>query len=735
MMIREECKMSEFHDTTRHGNSHCKTTMNRAETLYKHQRNILKFKAQYTRKNFTMNIHYHHCYWKDVKRRLSVLHRQATMKVAMSSIARMTNTFQRNIQWSPPLYTVNRNSSLFSQGKLETLRLLTCTTNVSCNALRSPPDHEPSSQSHHHFFFIGNRTTSSIFKNFARTAFSTQAVPSSSEDTPTLNQNLIPFLLADIGEGIKEVEILQWFVQPGQTVQQFDLICQVQSDKATVDITSRYDGVIASLGGATSTNDDDDAPPIIQVGQPLLYFYPNETIVETVHHSSNTRTSASTEVNGHFDGSISTSSSRIHDRPSDLLRTSANETVAPIPLSETQRLIENQQDSHMGPIHNADERNDSRSSINPTSTSTSMAQASPAVRRIAREYGISNAVFHAMIQGTGPNQRILKSDILSYVEKNKHRSSRNSNVLSKNNDDSDSTDTTEIITQKELTDADTKDKVITLRGYTRHMISTMTTSLQIPHMCFGDEIIMNNIMTMRQQINDSLSQPGIDDNGGGDTSPRKTKISVLALLIKAVSCAMLDYPILNSIQMMENDTSKSVADGTILQKQNHNFGIAIDTMSRGLVVPVIHQCQTKSVLTIQNDIDHFKQLAYNNQLQKEHFADLTFTISNVGSIGSGMFLQPVIVPPTLAMGAFGYTKTVPRFRSTASSSQQKEGSIGPTVSAVSDTSTTIRDIYEAQVMNVTWAGDHRFLDGATIGRFHNRFRYYVEEQPMMLLLK
>lgn len=71
-----------------------------------------------------------------------------------------------------------------------------------------------------------------------------------------------PYLLADIGEGITECQIIQWFVQPGARVAQFDKICEVQSDKAAVEITSRFDGVIKKLHYET----DDMA----RVGKPLV---------------------------------------------------------------------------------------------------------------------------------------------------------------------------------------------------------------------------------------------------------------------------------------------------------------------------------------------------------------------------------------------------------------------------------------------------------------------------------
>lgn len=47
--------------------------------------------------------------------------------------------------------------------------------------------------------------------------------------------------------GIKECEVIQWFVQPGARIEEFEPICEVQSDKASVEITSRYNGVIKQL--------------------------------------------------------------------------------------------------------------------------------------------------------------------------------------------------------------------------------------------------------------------------------------------------------------------------------------------------------------------------------------------------------------------------------------------------------------------------------------------------------
>ena len=73
-----------------------------------------------------------------------------------------------------------------------------------------------------------------------------------------------PFKLADIGEGISEVEITQWFVKVGDKVDEFDQLCEVQSDKATVEITSPHIGTITSLAYEVGA--------MAKVGEPLLHM-------------------------------------------------------------------------------------------------------------------------------------------------------------------------------------------------------------------------------------------------------------------------------------------------------------------------------------------------------------------------------------------------------------------------------------------------------------------------------
>lgn len=84
----------------------------------------------------------------------------------------------------------------------------------------------------------------------------------------------------------------------------------------------------------------------------------------------------------------------------------------------------------------------------------------------------------------------------------------------------------------------------------------------------------------------------------------------------------------------------------------------------------------------------------------------TFTLSNIGAIG-GTYAKPVLMVPQVAIGALGKMQTLPRF--------DEDG-----------------NVYAARLMNVSWAADHRVVDGATMARFSNLMKEYVECPTAML---
>lgn len=99
----------------------------------------------------------------------------------------------------------------------------------------------------------------------------------------------IPFKLADIGEGISEVQIIQWHVKEGSPIKQFEKIAEVQSDKATVEITSRYDGIVKKLH--YKAND------MAKVGEPLIDIETESTEKETLEETAKEESQPSESVN------------------------------------------------------------------------------------------------------------------------------------------------------------------------------------------------------------------------------------------------------------------------------------------------------------------------------------------------------------------------------------------------------------------------------------------------------
>lgn len=122
----------------------------------------------------------------------------------------------------------------------------------------------------------------------------------------------------------------------------------------------------------------------------------------------------------------------------------------------------------------------------------------------------------------------------------------------------------------------------------------------------------------------------------------------------------------------------------------------------------------------------------------------THTVCASGAIG-GTYASPVLMPPQVAIGAIGKLQKLPRYRSDVPTSiAQATGTISvPIASTISSLLTacmtgtgaaagTEDDIIPVHIMRLSWSADHRVVDGATMARFSNLVKTYLED-PMAMM--
>jgi 2-oxoisovalerate dehydrogenase E2 component (dihydrolipoyl transacylase) len=121
-----------------------------------------------------------------------------------------------------------------------------------------------------------------------------------------------------------------------------------------------------------------------------------------------------------------------------------------------------------------------------------------------------------------------------------------------------------VVTPTQQKKSETSNSPIPLTTMQKAMFKSMTESLSIPHFGYSDEISLNGLSDSRKLINQYLAN--------SESSSIK-KISYMPLFIKALSLALLKFPILNAA--LVNDDTASTA--SLLYRSEHNIGIAMDT--------------------------------------------------------------------------------------------------------------------------------------------------------------
>ncbi|MCC5855323.1 MAG: dihydrolipoyllysine-residue acetyltransferase [Idiomarina sp.] len=404
------------------------------------------------------------------------------------------------------------------------------------------------------------------------------------------------FILPDIGEGIVECEIVEWKVSEGDTVEEDQVVVEVMTDKAVVEIPAKLDGVVSKLYYAKGD--------IARVGEPLF------------------------ALTGEGD---------------------ADEASAPEP-AQASAAPANEAARSAGGNYEA-----------PKPALPGKVLASPAVRRRAREQDIDLS----QVQGSGKKGRILKEDLSQ-----SSASAASSAATS---------------TQSAPVAKTGGTRTEPMRGVRAAMARQMTESVRtIPHFTYAEEFDLTDLRALHAKLKAHYADQGI-------------RLTLMPFFIKALSLALTEFPIMNA-QLNDDATEITYFD-------DHNIGMAVATKV-GLMVPNIKQVQHKSLLEVAEEVNRLTQSAREGKVAQADMKGGTITISNIGVVG-GTVTTPIINKPEAAIVALGKVQTLPRF--------------------AADGSVVGRDL-----MTASWSGDHRIIDGATIANFNKRWQQFLEE-PMQML--
>ncbi|MCL4169311.1 UNVERIFIED_CONTAM: hypothetical protein GTU68_032068, partial [Idotea baltica] len=176
----------------------------------------------------------------------------------------------------------------------------------------------------------------------------------------------------------------------------------------------------------------------------------------------------------------------------------------------------------------------------------------------------------------------------------------------------------------QTTSSETRQKVIGLR---RVIATRMAESKRnIPHFTYVEEMDVSALEELRARMNARRTED-------------KPKLTVLPLMIRALAVTLMDWPQFNARYEDEK--------GYVAQFEGLNLGIATQT-DGGLIVPVIHAAQSKSVWDLAREIGRLAEAARANQLSSEDLSGATTTLTSLGPLG-GIVTTPVINRPEVAI--------------------------------------------------------------------------------------
>lgn len=304
--------------------------------------------------------------------------------------------------------------------------------------------------------------------------------------------------------------------------------------------------------------------------------------------------------------------------------------------------------------------------------------AAPSTRRLARELGVDlNDV-----KGTGSGGRISQEDVQAYVKSKlqnaSHSLARTSSADKQLAAGSLAPPPLPDFSRFGVVEREKMNKL------SRTAAENLTVSWNvIPHVTQHDKVDITELEAARKRFGQ-----GIGKNG--------PKVTMTAIVIKALTTCLQAYPKFNS--SLDPETNE------IVYKKFYNIGCAVDTPN-GLVVPVIKNCNQKSILDIAADVTDLAVKARDRKLSMDDMQGATCTVTNLGGIGGVGFTPIVNYPEVCILGM----------------------SRGQSELKMID-----GQIQERLILPVSLSYDHRVINGADAARFVVTFCNLLND-PFQLL--
>ncbi|EIW86008.1 CoA-dependent acyltransferase [Coniophora puteana RWD-64-598 SS2] len=521
------------------------------------------------------------------------------------------------------------------------------------------------------------------------------------------------FKLADIGEGITECEVIKWNIKEQATIASFDPLCEVQSDKASVEITSPFDGVVTQLLVQEGE--------VAKVGQGLCMIEVDEEDLEGVSSDQIGSPEEPEPANangerGSGNGSVGRRSTEGDHVVSNVLTQAEEGLGSPTSPStlETEMASMSEPPERKRNLHPMDPNfKPSTSGLGSDASKSKDVLATPAVRHFAREKGVDLAL---VAPGSGRDGRVEKKNIEAFL-------ARGASAPSPPSAESSVAQAPQPVQQ---------DDVVVELGRTRYgMWKAMEKSLQIPHFGYSTSLDLTRLHALLPLLNTHIpthflppsSRPTKDPYGGlvnpsalhpapqGPDVPdgaHFTKLTYLPVLLKTLARAMMDWPILRA----SITPPSSPADKPILTiRPGADISLALSTPS-GLYTPTLLGAQSHSVFSIASRVRHLAHLGRQTPVGLTP-RDMprrggTVSVSNVGAVGAGESAHPVLVPGGgVAIVAVGRARWV------------------WDVDAKAEGERRLR-------VPVSWSADHRVLEGAELAAFVECWRGWVEAPERMI---